>query len=36
MRRLDEYMQYYNEERLKESLGWKSPNQHRRSLGLAA
>lgn len=27
---------HYNELRLKESLGWMSPNQYRRSLGLAA
>ena len=33
--RLEEYLRYYNEERLKESLGWMSPNQYRRSLGLA-
>lgn len=30
---LDNYMRYY---RIKESLGWKSPMQHRKSLGMAA
>ena len=34
--RLDAYMRYYCEERPKESLGWMSPDQYRRSLGLAA
>ena len=33
---LDAYLVYYNERRLKESLGWLSPMQFRRSLGLAA
>ena len=33
---LNGYLCYYNESRLKESLGWMSPNQYRRSLGLAA
>lgn len=33
---LDGYLRYYNEERPKESLGWMSPLQYRRSLGLAA
>lgn len=32
---LNGYLCYYNESRLKESLSWMSPNQHRRSLGLA-
>lgn len=36
MERLEEYLRYYNEDRPKESLGWMSPNQYRRSLGLAA
>ncbi|WP_442876941.1 IS3 family transposase, partial [Collinsella sp.] len=27
---------YYNEERPKEALGWMSPMEYRRSLGLAA
>ena len=34
--RLDAYLRYYNESRIKQSLGWLSPNQYRRSLGLAA
>ena len=33
---LNGYLCYYNESRLKESLGWMSPNQYRRSLGLVA
>lgn len=33
---LNGHLCYYNESRLKESLGWMSPNQYRRSLGLAA
>ena len=33
---LDEYMRYYKNERIKESLGWMSPMQYRKSLGLAA
>lgn len=32
----DAYLRFYNEGRIKESLGWKSPMQCRRSLGLAA
>lgn len=35
-RRLDEWLRYYNEERIKQSLGWMSPAQYRRSLGLVA
>ena len=35
-RMLDAYLRYYNEERPKEKLGWLSPMQYRRSLGLAA
>ena len=35
-RLLDDYIEFYNEERIKESLGWMSPNEYRRSLGLAA
>jgi putative transposase len=31
--RLDAYLRYYNERRIKQSLGWLSPNQYRRSLG---
>jgi transposase InsO family protein len=33
---LDEYLRWYNEERIKMSLGGKSPLEYRRSLGLAA
>lgn len=33
---LDAYLRYYNEDRIKQSLGWMSPNQYRRSLGIAA
>lgn len=33
---LNDCLRYHNESRPKESLGWMSPNQHRRSLGLAA
>lgn len=36
MAMLDEYMRYYRDSRIKESLGWKSPKQYRKSLGLAA
>ena len=32
----DAHLRYYNEEWLKEKLGWMSPMQYRRSLGLAA
>lgn len=35
-RMLDAYLRYYNEARPKERLGWMSPMQYRRSLGLAA
>lgn len=35
-RLLDEYIEFYNEGRIKKSLGWMSPNEYRRSLGLAA
>lgn len=34
-RMLDGYLRYYNEVRPKERLGWMSPMQYRRSLGLA-
>lgn len=34
--RLAAYLNYYNETRIKKSLGWKSPAQYRRSLGLVA
>ena len=30
------YIEYYNEGRIKQSLGWRSPMQYRRDLGLAA
>lgn len=33
---LDAYIEYYNEGRIKQSLGWKSPMQYRKSLGLVA
>lgn len=33
---LDEYIEFYNERRIKKSLGWMSPNEYRRSLGLVA
>lgn len=33
---LGAYIEYYNEGRIKQSLGWKSPMQYRRDLGLAA
>ena len=36
MARLDAYLHYYCERRPKESLGWMSPDEYRRSLGLAA
>lgn len=32
----EQYMRYYRDERIKESLGWMSPMQYRKSLGLAA
>ena len=32
---LDSYIRWYNEKRLKRSLGFRSPVEHRRSLGLA-
>ena len=35
MERLDAYLEYYCEHRLKRSLGWMSPNEYRRSLGYA-
>lgn len=34
--RLDDCMRYYRCERIKRSLGWMSPSQYRKSLGLAA
>ena len=36
MAELDGYMEYYCEGRIKESLGWMSPNEYRRSLGYAS
>ncbi|MDU6012139.1 MAG: IS3 family transposase [Slackia sp.] len=36
MRLLDEWLGYCNDERIKRTLGWMSPNQYRKSLGLAA
>lgn len=32
---LDDYIHWYNESRIKESLGWMSPLEYRRSLGIA-
>ena len=34
MKAVDEYIHWYNEVRIKESLGWMSPLQYRRSIGL--
>lgn len=36
MARLGEYLRYYCEGRIKESLGWLSPSEYRRKLGYAA
>ena len=36
MDRLDAYLRYYCEGRIKRSLGWMSPNEYRRSLGYEA
>lgn len=33
---LDDYIRYYNSRRIKQSLGWLSPMEYRRNLGLAA
>ena len=33
---LDEYLRWYNSRRIKESLGWMSPVEYRKSLGIAA
>ncbi len=33
---LNLWLRYYNEERVKESLGWMSPMEYRKSLGIAA
>lgn len=35
MARLNAYLEYYCERRIKKSLGWLSPNEYRRSLGYA-
>ena len=36
MARLEAWLRYHNEGRIKESLGWLSPKAYRESLGLAA
>ena len=36
MTMLNDYLEFYNDGRIKQSLGWMSPNQYRRSKGLAA
>lgn len=36
MNAIDEYMEYYRSDRIKRSLGWKSPKQYRKDRGLAA
>ena len=33
---LDDYIEFYDEGRIKRSLGWMSPNEYRRSLSLVA
>lgn len=33
---MEDYIDWYNESRIKKSLGWMSPNEYRRSLGLSA
>lgn len=33
---LDSYIEHYNKSRIKKSLGWMSPSEYRRSLGIAA
>ena len=35
MKRMDEYLTYFCESRIKQSLGWLSPNDYRRSLNFA-
>lgn len=35
-RLLEDYIEFYNEKRIKKSLGWMSPNEYRRSLGLVS
>ena len=36
MKELDEYLHWYNEDRIKESLGFMSPAEYRASLGIVA
>ena len=36
MSELDAYLTYYDEGRIKRSLGWLSPNEYRRALGYMA
>lgn len=36
MEQLDGYMRYYRDDRIKESLGWMSPTEYRKTLGLVA
>ena len=33
---LNDYLEFYNDGRIKQSLGWMSPNEYRRSKGLPA
>jgi hypothetical protein len=33
---LDAYIRWYNDTRIKDSLGFRSPVEHRRDLGIAA
>lgn len=33
---IDDYIRWYNHERIKQSLGWMSPVQYRQSRGMAA
>ena len=36
MKELDEYLHWYNEDRIKESLGFMSPAEYQASLGIVA
>jgi len=36
IQKLDEYLHWYNEKRIKKSLGYLSPIEYRRTIGLAA
>ena len=36
IQKLDEYLHWYNEKRIKKSLGYLSPIEYRRAIGLAA